>query len=60
MKPMLPARLDMLTAPFARGFFVGDYEGLASAGTSFRPLFVQANSGITANPTDVFTTSVAP
>ena len=50
----------MLTAPFARGFFVGDYEGLAAAGTTFRPLFVLANSGNTANRTDVFATSVAP
>jgi len=51
---------DMLTAPFARGFFVGDYEGLAPAGTAFRPLFVQANSGNIANRTDAFSTSVAP
>ena len=51
---------DMLTAPFARGFFVGDYEGLTSVGTSFRPVFVQANSGDTSNRTDVFSTSVAP
>ncbi len=48
---------DMLTAPNARGYFVGDYEGLASVGTTFRPLFVQANSGNTANRTDVFSTA---
>jgi hypothetical protein len=51
---------DMLTAPFARGFFVGDYEGMAAVGATFRPLFVQTNSGNTANRTDVFSTSVAP
>jgi hypothetical protein len=51
---------DMLTAPFARGFFVGDYQGMATAGATFRPLFVQSNSGNTANRTDVFATSVAP
>jgi len=56
----LAGSFDMLTAPFARGFFVGDYEGLAAAGTTFRPLFVLANSGNTANRTDVFATSVAP
>ena len=56
----LAGSFDMLTAPFARGFFVGDYEGMAAAGTSFRPFFVQANSGNTANRTDVFSTSVAP
>src|SRR6266566_4642832 len=46
---------DMLTAPNASGFFVGDYEGLDTSGTTFRPIFVQANSGNTANRTDVFT-----
>jgi hypothetical protein len=51
---------DMLTAPFARGFFVGDYEGIDVAGTAFHPFFVQANSGNTSNRTDVFTTAVTP
>ena len=49
---------DMLTAPFADGFFVGDYEGLTAVGTTFHPFFVAANSGNTANRTDVFTTSI--
>ncbi|TME09184.1 MAG: exo-alpha-sialidase [Chloroflexi bacterium] len=49
---------DMLTAPFASGFFVGDYEGLTAVGTTFHPFFVQANSGNTSNRTDVFTTSI--
>lgn len=46
---------DMLTAPFARGFFVGDYEGLATVGTHFQPFFVATNSGNLSNRTDVFT-----
>jgi hypothetical protein len=45
---------DMKTAPQAGGFFVGDYEGLAAAGTTFLPFFVAANSGNLANRTDVF------
>ena len=45
---------DMLSAPFARGYFVGDYEGLVNAGNVFLPFFAQANSGNTANPTDIF------
>jgi len=49
---------DMLTAPFASGFFVGDYEGLDINGTTFHPFFVAANSGVTSNRTDVFTTSI--
>jgi hypothetical protein len=48
---------DMATAPVARGFFVGDYQGLSAAGSTFRPFFVQANSGDLQNRTDVFSTS---
>jgi len=51
---------DMLTAPYAGGFFVGDYEGLEANGTTLVPFFVQANSGDTTNRTDVFTTNVTP
>jgi hypothetical protein len=45
---------DMRTAPVARGFFVGDYEGLASVGEAFLPVFVMTNSGNVQNRTDVF------
>jgi hypothetical protein len=51
---------DLLTAPRAGGFFVGDYEGLGTAGTTFDPFFVAANSGNTSNRTDVFTNTVTP
>ena len=51
---------DMRTAPDARGFFVGDYEGLTLAGWRFVPAFVTANDGNLANRTDVFSTSVRP
>jgi hypothetical protein len=51
---------DMETAPFARGFFLGDYEGLTSAGNTFMPFFIQTNSGNTANRTDAFFTRVGP
>ena len=54
----LAGPFDMKTAPAASGFFVGDYEGLATMGNAFVPFFVQANSGNTANRTDVFV--VAP
>ena len=42
---------DMVTAPNARGYFVGDYEGMT---TELMPFFVQANSGNLSNRTDVF------
>ncbi len=48
---------DMKTAPNAGGFFVGDYEGLSVAGTTFESFFVAANSGNIANRTDVFAAS---
>ncbi len=56
----LAGPFDMLTAPNAGGFFVGDYEGLDANGTDFVPFFVQANSGNTSNRTDVFTIGVSP
>jgi len=51
---------DMLAAPRAGGFFLGDYEGLATAGAVFHPLFIATNCaafnpGCAANRTDVFT-----
>ena len=48
---------DMLTAPFASGFFVGDYEGIDVIGSTFVTFFVATNSGNTFNRTDVFTQS---
>ncbi len=51
---------DMLAAPYASGFFVGDYEGIATNGLTFVPFFVQANSGNTSNRTDVFTALASP
>lgn len=37
------ASFDMRQAPFAGGFFTGDYEGLASAGNDFGALFSQTH-----------------
>jgi BNR repeat-like domain len=34
---------DMRLAPFALGFFTGDYEGLSSIGDSFTPFFSQSH-----------------
>ncbi len=50
---------NLLTAPLAigQGYFIGDYTGLAASGEDFYALFAAANSGNTANPTDVFITS---
>ena len=45
------APFDMRTAPYAAGYFVGDYEGLSA---SLLPFFAKANSGNLANRTDIF------
>jgi hypothetical protein len=55
---------DMHQAPYARGYFVGDYQGLDAQGSLFRPLFALANPGSTTtfpnpNPTDEFINSAS-
>jgi hypothetical protein len=49
---------DMHLAPVARGYFLGDYMGLVTSGTSFVPLFTQTNNRGTDDRTDVFTLPV--
>jgi hypothetical protein len=54
---------DLTSAPVARGYFLGDYQGLSSADNVFVPVYVRTNSGDAANRTDVFavaTRSLAP
>jgi hypothetical protein len=57
----LDGSFNLLVAPNAGGFFLGDYEALATAGTAFHPVFNQTNcidSSCTTNRTDIVTTSV--
>jgi hypothetical protein len=49
----LTAAFDLATAPVARGLFIGDYHGLASAGDVFVPVYVRT-TGDLGNRTDVF------
>jgi hypothetical protein len=57
----ISAVFDWLQAPYAGwGHFLGDYEGMALDGGSFRPMFVEANTGQPANSTDVYTGVFAP
>jgi hypothetical protein len=56
-----PSSFDMKKAPVARGFFVGDYEGLDHAGGAFKVFFVQThNADAGANPTDVYAANATP
>ncbi len=48
---------DMRLAPFARGLFVGDYEGLTTQNGAFLALFSQPHAG---DPASVFFTRVTP
>jgi Neuraminidase (sialidase) len=50
----LAGPFDMETAPFARGYFLGDYEGLATIGDDFLAFLALANTGDTSNRTDIF------
>jgi BNR repeat-like domain len=50
---------DMNFAPFARGLFVGDYQGLVSTGGEFLPFHVRASGDADDNRTDVFAISLA-
>jgi hypothetical protein len=48
---------NLLVAPNAGGFFLGDYQGMAANGTKFLPFFVQTNctdNSCTSNRTDVY------
>jgi hypothetical protein len=47
---------DMTAAPDAGGYFVGDYDGLTTAGTTFLPFFDAATPIATAGATDTFAT----
>jgi hypothetical protein len=59
-KRVTPTSFDMKTAPVARGFFVGDYEGLDHAGGTFKVFFVQTDNTPGTSPTDVFSANATP
>jgi hypothetical protein len=44
---------DLLRAPNARGYFLGDYQGLTALDDTFRSVFVTANDNGSDNRTDV-------
>ena len=60
-----PTQLDgpfnMLAAPWAGGYFLGDYQGLAATGTGFLPFYVKPNcadGGASTQPSCAALTSV--
>jgi hypothetical protein len=55
-----PASFDDTIAPVtgSRGYFLGDYQGLANDGTHFKSFFVQTEN--LSNRTDVFGSTITP
>ena len=51
------ASFNSRLAPVARGFFLGDYEGLGSSGTNVFPFFAQTTA---TDPASIFTRRVGP
>jgi hypothetical protein len=57
--PIIKTPFDLLSAPFALGYFVGDYQGLTAIGDSFLSVFAQATGTETSgsqpqNRTDIY------
>ncbi|MFB7420699.1 neuraminidase (sialidase) [Streptomyces sp. NPDC056121] len=49
---------DWLQAPFAGGYFLGDYQGLVADGKGVRAVLTETHSGAPQNRTDVYTSSL--
>ena len=57
---LTPASFDMRSAPYAIGYFVGDYEGLDNFGSTFTPFFVQAIGTHATPDTDAYYSTAGP
>jgi hypothetical protein len=51
---------DMRSAPYARGYFLGDYEGLDNFGNVFTPFFIQATGTHSTPLTDAYLSTAGP
>ena len=54
---MTDASFDSRKAPVARGFFLGDYEGLGSSGDAVFPFFAMTHGS---DPASIFVRKVSP
>jgi hypothetical protein len=57
---LAPTSFDMRSAPYAIGYFLGDYEALDNFGTTFTPFFIQANGTHAVPLTDAFYSTAGP
>jgi Neuraminidase (sialidase) len=51
---------DMTRAPVARGFFLGDYDALGAAGTTFTPIFPQTTGTSGPAADNIYAATVTP
>jgi hypothetical protein len=58
--PLAARAFDLRTAPFNGGFFLGEYQGLAAAGSRFVAVAAIPNERLVANRTDIYPFPVAP
>jgi len=47
---MLGTTFDTRKAPYASGYFLGDYDGLASIGASFEPFWISTQGSTAGKP----------
>jgi hypothetical protein len=47
---MLGTPFDTSKAPYASGYFLGDYDGLASIGDSFEPFWISTQGSTAGKP----------
>jgi hypothetical protein len=58
---LTPTSFNMRTAPYAIGYFTGDYEGLDNFATTFTPFFVQGDGSDPLHPlSDAFYSTAGP
>jgi hypothetical protein len=58
---LTPTSFNMRTAPYAGGYFTGDYEGLDNFGTTFTPFFVEGTGADPFHPlSDAFYATAGP
>ena len=51
---------DLEQAPFAGGYFLGDYQGMVTNGTTFESVFGKAVNQAAGNPSDVYFAALQP
>jgi hypothetical protein len=59
-QPVTSRPFDLRTAPYNTGFFLGEYQGMTGAGSSFFAVMTLANGRSLDNRTDIYSCTVSP